>query len=374
MVDKKNRKKDKRKTSKDFFSIDKYLDPKYQTIAAIALIILVFIIYFAPMYFGGKTFQSGDIIAVKSFVPYLEEEGEGYSLWNPYVFCGVPSFSTLVDFPWFNFIPGATLLIRKAFIAIFSVEYSQWSLYVILLAINMFFLIKYLTKNILISLFGALASSLSTGIIFYLFVGHVTKLISLSFFPLLLLMVIKYEQEKSLLRFILMTVVILFTLQGFHVQIIYYTFSAFALYFIFNFIYDIVEKKNDSIRQNLNLVGSFALAAIIALLIQSAHLTQLYEYSPYSTRGSKSILDLQSKAKLEKSDMDFYQYATNWSFSPGEMMTFIVPSYYGYGNVTYKGPLTQNAEVEVNTYFGQMPFVDVPMYMGVVIFLLALFL
>ncbi|MDR3666786.1 MAG: YfhO family protein, partial [Ignavibacteriaceae bacterium] len=75
----------------------------------------------------------------------------------------------------------------------------------------------------------------------------------------------------------------------------------------------------------------------------------------------------------EKSASDYYEYHTNWSFSPQEVLTFIVPSYFGFGNSTYKGPLTNDQEVEVNTYFGQMPFVDVAMYMGVLIFFLGLF-
>ncbi|MCU0345290.1 MAG: YfhO family protein, partial [Ignavibacterium sp.] len=75
----------------------------------------------------------------------------------------------------------------------------------------------------------------------------------------------------------------------------------------------------------------------------------------------------------KQSESDFYQYATNWSFSPGEVLTFIVPSFYGFGKSTYQGPLSQNQPVEVNTYFGQMPFVDVAMYMGVIIFFLAVF-
>ena len=52
---------------------------------------------------------------------------------------------------------------------------------------------------------------------------------------------------------------------------------------------------------------------------------------------------------------------------------WIVPSYYGFGKSVYNGPLTQNTDVEVNTYFGQMPFVDVAMYMGVIVFFLAIF-
>ncbi len=74
----------------------------------------------------------------------------------------------------------------------------------------------------------------------------------------------------------------------------------------------------------------------------------------------------------QKTETDFYEYATNWSFSPGEVLTWIVPSYYGFGKSVYNGPLTQNRDVEVNTYFGQMPFVDVAMYMGVIVFFLAI--
>jgi hypothetical protein len=32
----------------------------------------------------------------------------------------------------------------------------------------------------------------------------------------------------------------------------------------------------------------------------------------------------------------------SWSFSPGEVLTWIVPSYYGFGKSTYNGPLSQN--------------------------------
>jgi len=99
---------------------------------------------------------------------------------------------------------------------------------------------------------------------------------------------------------------------------------------------------------------------------------QLWEYNKYSTRGTESIVE-KEQAPTSKNKSDFYEYATNWSFSPGEVLTFIVPSYYGFGHSTYQGPLTNGQPVKVNTYFGQMPFVDIAMYMGVVVLFLALF-
>jgi len=99
--------------------------------------------------------------------------------------------------------------------------------------------------------------------------------------------------------------------------------------------------------------------------------SQLYEYKPYSTRSTKSITETNSSVSSNQNTL--YEYNTNWSFSPGEVLTFFVPSYYGFGKSTYNGPLTQNQDVEVNTYFGQMPFVDSAMYMGIIIFVLGLF-
>ncbi|HEX9250891.1 MAG TPA: YfhO family protein, partial [Ignavibacteriaceae bacterium] len=125
-------------------------------------------------------------------------------------------------------------------------------------------------------------------------------------------------------------------------------------------------------KQLLKSAAIFIAAVVVGLGIQSDNFTQVWEYSPYSTRGTESILDKESGSK-QKTETSFYDYATSWSFSPGEVLTWIVPSYYGFGKSVYNGPLSQNRDVEVNTYFGQMPFVDVAMYMGVIVFFLAIF-
>ncbi len=159
---------------------------------------------------------------------------------------------------------------------------------------------------------------------------------------------------------------------GWHVQIIFYTFFAVMIYFIYFFLRSLKQKDKHLTTQLIKSAAVFIVAIVVALLIQSDNFTQIYEYSPYSTRGTESIIEKESVV-TQQSESDFYQYATNWSFSPGEVLTFIIPSYYGFGKSTYQGPLSQNKPVEVNTYFGQMPFVDVAMYMGVIVFFLALF-
>ena len=63
-------------------------------------------------------------------------------------------------------------------------------------------------------------------------------------------------------------------------------------------------------------------------------------YTPYSIRsggsGGGTGLD----------------YATAWSFSFGEMATFFIPSFYGFGGAAY---------------WGNMPFTDYPNYMGILV-------
>jgi hypothetical protein len=54
------------------------------------------------------------------------------------------------------------------------------------------------------------------------------------------------------------------------------------------------------------------------------------------------------------------------------MLTFLVPSAYGFGSVPYSGVLSGNREIRVNTYFGPQPFTEAPQYMGVVVLALAI--
>lgn len=354
------------------FDLGKFIPVKYQTIISFVIIVLIFLIYYSPMYFGGMTFQSGDIITTSSLKPYVHQEREGYTLWFPYIFCGMPAYALATEYRWFNLIYVGIHAIRTVFSAPFSSEYTMWSFYLIILAFTSYSLLKYLTKNTLLSLFSAITTSFSTGIILFLFIGHVTKLLSLAFFPLILLLILRFKEEIKLRDFAILIIALQLSVQGWHVQIIFYMLFAIMIYYLYYIIRSLIQKNIGEFKQVFKSGLVFVSALIIAIAIQSDSLTQIYEYNPYSTRGTESITDIQKGANPKTNESDFYQYATNWSFSPGEVLTFIVPSYYGFGSSKYQGVLTQNQEVEVNTYFGQMPFVDVAMYMGAAVFFLGL--
>ena len=351
------------------FNIEEFIPNKYQTIAAIVVILILFLIYFAPMFFGNKTFQSGDLLTSMSFKNYVDKNSE--HLWNPYIFCGMPSAMSFGPDRWYDLSVKAYHLIRALYSSFFAVSYASVTFYLLVLALSMFFLMRSLRANVWVSLFTALAASFSTGIIVFIFIGHVTQIAVLAIYPLVFLFLFKFQKGIKLLDIILLIIAIHFLFEPLHVQIIFYTFFSVGVYFVYFLIHYFMKKDYNQFKRILLSVGVFIIAVVIALLMSYDKYMQTYEYTPYSTRGAKSVLE---ESKSQKSESDFYQYATSWSFSPGEILTSVVPSYFGFGNSIYNGPLTDNQDVKVNTYFGQMPFVDVAVgYMGVIIFFLGLF-
>lgn len=364
-----------RKTKETFlskFNLEEFLPQKYHILAVILVIIILFLIFLNPLYFGNKTFQSGDIISSHAMQPYVESHTNGYTLWNPLIFCGMPAYAIGVGYKWFNLIYVVFTSIRSVFAAFFSVSYAMWSFYLILLGATSFFFMKYLTKNTLVSLFTAVATAFSTGIIVFLYIGHVTKLTSLCMYPLIFLMLLRFKEKIRLIDILILIIALQLFLQGFHLQIIFYTLAAVLIYHVYFLLRSFIKKERELTGKIVKSALLFLAALTVAGLIQLDNFTQIYQYMPYSTRGSKGIVE-KTTAQTEKYNSDYYSYHTDWSFSPQEITTFIIPSFYGFGNVTYNGPLTHNQDFETNTYFGQMPFVDVAVgYMGIIVFFFAL--
>jgi len=246
------------------FSIDKVIPQKYQTAVYLVLILVLFLIFFSPLYFGGKTFQSGDIITSKSATTYLESEREGYTLWNPYIFGGMPAYAIAAGYKWFNMIWVGVNTLRSVFSSPFSVDYAKWTFYLIALAYTMFIFFRTRTDNKLVSLMASLAVSFSTGIMVFLFIGHVTKLTSIWVFPILLLMLLNFQKKIKLIDFILLIIFLNIMFLGWHVQIIFYIFFAVLIYFIYFFFRSLRLKDKILTKQILKSAVVFIIAVVIA--------------------------------------------------------------------------------------------------------------
>jgi hypothetical protein len=117
--------------------------------------------------------------------------------------------------------------------------------------------------------------------------------------------------------------------------------------------------------------GVFLVATALAFAMDSDRYLSVLEYNPHSIRGSAPLVQMQGslESKTIEGGLD-YDYATQWSLSPGEMMTFVVPTWYGFGHLTYEGPLTTEP-IRFNGYWGPQPFTDASQYMGIVVLVLA---
>ncbi|MFA7229236.1 MAG: hypothetical protein WC061_09380, partial [Melioribacteraceae bacterium] len=360
-----------KKSGGNNISQQSFIPEKYQTPALLLSLLILILIFFSPVMFGDKTTQSGDLMQIKSLREYVNKDRDGVSLWNPHIFCGVPAVATSMSLRWYDLTSVIYSYVSKIYSAAFTNYNAIYSFSFVILAFTSFFFMRRFGAGRGISFLIAAATVFSTGILLLFYIGHITKLMSLALIPLILMILFKFQKEIKLTDFLLLALGMHLLVLSAHVQIVFYLGLTGLIYFLYFFTYSFIKKDKPLQKQLLKSLGIMAGTGLIALLMSFDTYAQLYEYKPYSTRGTKSLTELQNASAPSQGDS--YEYATSYSFSPGEIMTFLIPSFYGFGNSTYNGPLTQNQDVLVSTYFGPMTSVDVPMYMGILIFVLALF-
>ncbi|MEW5798495.1 MAG: YfhO family protein [Bacteroidota bacterium] len=349
---------------------------KFQHPAAVLAILLSLVVFFNEVVFEGKVFVAADNIASKSFQTLVSDaEQQGiFPLWNPYIFCGMPGYASLTVHGERYFDVSAFIINRgsKLFGAIMNSPDVGWGLfYYWILGAGVYFFVHDKLKNKIAALISGLAVMHSTYVIILVIVGHMTKVPVIAFFPWIFMIIERLREKFDLRLSLLLVLLVHFMLLPGHIQMIFYCYFAFGIYYLFFLVWSLIKKEH---WQGVIRSGSiFAVATGLAFLMTGDQYLSTLEYSKYSMRGSDPIVpSAEAQAKGATNGGLDYEYATNWSFSPGEVMTFFVPSWYGFGSaVPYQGPETNNTEQRLPLYFGPMPFTDAPQYMGVVIVILA---
>jgi hypothetical protein len=161
---------------------------------------------------------------------------------------------------------------------------------------------------------------------------------------------------------------------------IFYIYLTLGVYFLFFLIGSLLKKKDpqsgadeSSAWKGLVRAGVvLLLASALAFAMDSDKYLSVLEYNPYSMRGANPIVPSSEGGDSKTVEGGLgYKYATDWSFAPGELMTWLVPSWYGFGQVDYKGFFSNNQEMSVNFYWGPQPFTHAPQYMGVIVLIFA---
>jgi len=341
-------------------------------LCVIALTVSVFIFLF-PVTIGSGSFASADNLASESFKTYLDQANQQgqFPQWMPYIFSGLPGYASLLvtgDRWWDivnNFFGGIPVTIGK----IFPGAATWVAIYYIIYGIGIFLLLRSKKLDRVSSFFGAFSAMFSTFIIVLVIIGHNTKMPTMAMAPFILLSLEKLREKFSIRYLVFLTVAMQLLFAPSHIQVVFYIFCIIGFYFLFELISRLI-KKDDPISV-FRPVALFILAGALAFATSSDRFLSTQEYTPYSIRGSAPLVQNDQKKQDKSGGLD-YNYATNFSFSPGEVLTWFVPNFYGYGKLSYKGPETGNQERQIPTYWGQMPFTDAAQYLGIFVLALAI--
>ena len=354
-----------------------FIPRKYHHWISVGIILFALIAFFHDAIFSGKVFNASDNIASQSFLPFLDDakKNDITPLWVPYIFCGMPSFASLLATPARPYDISLTLVNwgHDIFTFIFrNPDVTSVLFYYVVFGVSMYFFMIHKKKSPPVALFTALATLFSTYVIILIMVGHNTKVASICLLPVVLMLVEKMNDDFKWWHGIVLMLAIHIQQLGSHIQFFFYSYLLIGIYYLYLLTVRFAKKEQwyPVIRSGV----VFALAAGLSFAMSADIYLSTLEYNPYSIRGSNPIRQASNSAQAKTSagGLD-YEYATNWSFSPGEALTFFIPSLYGFGDHPYKGPMTNNQEMRLNTYWGQMDFTDAPQYMGLVVLILAAF-
>lgn len=349
-----------------------FIPEKYRDGAYIIALIVAVILFLSPALFTGGNFNASDNIASASFETFLnkaKDQGE-FPQWLPYIFSGLPSYAALLttgERSW-DFLATIYFGTAKLFAGIFNNDAARIAFHYMMYAIGMYLLMRTKGKERFISFAVGFAAVFSTFIITWIMIGHNTKPIALAMFPFILLFLERLRSGWSLFHASALIIAVHVLVESTHVQMAYYGVITFALYLIATGISSIIKKESllGVARSSMALI----VAGILAFGMSADRYLSVLEYKPYSTRGSAPIEQAQGKQQDNTGGFD-YEYATNWSFSPEETLTFLIPNYFGFGKMEFKPKGSTDGQM-IQPYWGQMPFTDAANYMGIGVLALAL--
>ncbi|HIC38830.1 MAG TPA: hypothetical protein EYO79_05085 [Candidatus Marinimicrobia bacterium] len=313
---------------------------KHPLLIITALLLGLICILFYHVIFQGQIFGSPDTMNPKSAAIALKtvfaETGE-FPLWQPWIFSGMPTAEafTFISQLYFPAIIFNVLLIKGLFAQL---------IHLLLAGLGGYVLLRSLNRSHFSAFLGGTAFMLTPYMLTMVVFGHGSQMMTAAYLPWIMWMTIKVMEKPKICHMGILAILMGFQLQRAHAQIAYYTWMLVGAYVLYMLIINIkhVEKRNNTF---LGL-GGFASAAILGIGIALLIYLPSIEYTPFSVRGG----GVGGGAD--------YNYATGWSFHPKEMLTFFLPSAFGFGG---------------QTYWGFMPFTDYPNYMGIIVLLLAIY-
>ena len=312
---------------------------KSPTVMATAFLVVVVAFLFNPVIFGGKTFGSPDSLSPKAVGMALnevaEETGE-FPQWQPWVFSGMPSAEAFTHISKLYF---PEHLFKLFFLPGMMIQ----MLHLIFAGIGCILLLRHLKCSPFAAALGAVGFMVTPYMTTMVVHGHGSQMMTAAYIPWIFWLTVRLWENPNLWDTGWLAILMGFQLQRAHAQIAYYTWLLVGAYSLMVLVNGFIRKqKKGELYSGLVL---FVVACIMGIGLSLLIYLPAMDYTPFSVRGGGA------------SGGADYNYATGWSFHPKEILTFFIPSAFGFGG---------------QPYWGFMPFTDYPNYMGIIILILAI--
>ncbi len=317
---------------------------------ALAVLLVLPLIFFWQMIVEGQEPPAPDTQAWRPLGKWREDAEAahgGLPLWCPAIFSGMPAQGSFIA------APSAPLdLMRQLREAVGNGVGLTLYLHLIVGSLALYLWLIRMGRSPLAAAGGTLVFTLTPYLLGMLAAGHNTKIRAFFMVPLVFLALETLLSRRTLAAAVFLGLALAYQLWCNHPQITYYTVLLAGLYALGVLLLERPERwRGRGLTWGL-------LAALLAIVIAGGLILEPYasvlEYSPHSIRGATSALREAGDAAGGAG----WDYATAWSYPPGELICFLFPAWFG---------------LEGQTYWGTLPMTQSTHYLGVTVLLVALF-
>jgi hypothetical protein len=337
---------------------------KYRDFIAALIIVLPLLYYFVPYALDNVTPTGNDFLAnvgqTHRWVQWNEETGET-ALWNPSIFGGEPIYPRLT--PTLIHIDSLLSFLGKVF------YWAFW--YLFLGGLGVYFLLRYKKIPWYLAVIPAIVFVMLPDWQAQIGEGHNSKLRALMVIPWFILSFSYFFDKKTWLSAGFFAFAFSWLVRTHHFQIIFYGILILFFLYIYPTILLFVQKE---FKPAGNLVLKFIAALLLTFMTAAQPLFTTNEYAEYSIRGGNPVqIGEQAQSAKKASGVDF-NYATQWSFSPNELLDFFIPHFSGgISTEIYDGDkYPQLKGRQIPGYWGEKPFSGNYANMGMILFLFAI--
>ncbi|MDD6783029.1 MAG: YfhO family protein [Prevotellaceae bacterium] len=337
-------------------------------VAAIIFFVAIGFIYFLTPVSEGMVLSGSDhtgaIGSNHELSLYHERTGEE-TRWTNSLFSGMPTYQMAPSYD------SRTTL--SALRSIYELGLPTVVMYVFILLLGFYILMRSFGFKPLLSVLGAIAWAFSSYYFIIIGAGHIWKLLTLAFIPPTIAGMVMCYKGRYLWGGCVLALFLSFQILSNHLQMTYYFLLVMFAMAVAWFI-DAYRKKQLS--HFFKATAIIAVAALIAVCTNISNLYHTYQYSKETMRGRS---DLAVEGSSHKSGLS-PEYITQWSYGIDETWTLLIPNAKGGASVPLsnseiameKGEYTQYYNV-MGMYWGDQPGTSGPVYVGAfIIFLFVL--